>query len=129
MAGTMDVTPLIPEGRQVIEGYGEGKFRISGAVHEGPVIVFPERALSWPIAAIEDLSIEALSLALDPGDALEILLLGCGSSQIFVTPSLRAQIRERGPVLDSMDTGAACRTYNVLLSEGRRVAAALMPVA
>ena len=124
----MDVTPLIPSGRQVIEGYGDGGFRISGERYVGAVLVLPQRTLAWPVSAIAEATSESL-LALNADDSdVELLLIGCGRSMAFIDPELRAQVREWGIVIDGMDTGAACRTYNVLLSEDRRVAAALLPV-
>ena len=124
----MDVTPLIPEGRQLIEGYGDGGFRVTGTVHKGPVIIFPDRCVPWPAGTIETLSLESLAPVFEGDDVPEILLIGCGVSARLISPKLRADIRARGPVVDAMNTGAACRTYNVLLSEARRVAAALIPV-
>ena len=124
----MDVTPLVPEGRQVVEGYGDGGFRVSGTLWRGPVIVFPDRTVAWPGGSMSGLSLAMLEPALAVDDVPEILLLGCGARAGFVSPALRAAIRSAGPVLESMGTGAACRTYNVLLSEGRRIAAALIPV-
>jgi len=59
---------------------------------------------------------------------VEILLLGCGRRMAMVPSALRARLKAAGIVVDAMDTGAACRTYSVLLAEGRRVAAALLPV-
>lgn len=124
----MDVTPLIPEGRQLIEAYGDGAFRITGVRYVGAVLVFPEETRPWDLASIESLTSDALSSVTDREFVPEILLLGTGARTEFILPSLRAEIREKGPVIDIMDTGAACRTYNVLLAEGRRVAAALFPV-
>ena len=124
----MDVTPLVPEGRQVVEGYGDGGFRVSGTLWRGPVIVFPDRTVAWPGGSMSGLSLAMLEPALAVDEVPEILLLGCGARAGFVSPALRAAIRSAGPVLESMGTGAACRTYNVLLSEGRRIAAALIPV-
>jgi uncharacterized protein len=124
----MDVTPLVPEGRQIVESYGNGGFKVTGVALKGPVIIFPDQTIEWPGAAIETLSIEMLALVLEREDPPEILLLGCGAKTVFILPSLRAAIRERGPVVDAMDTGAACRTYNILMTEERRVAAALFPV-
>jgi uncharacterized protein len=124
----VDVTPLIAEGRQIIEGYGDGRFRISGEAHAGPVIVFPDRTLSWNLTDPEGLSLEHLEAVFAAEPPVEILLFGCGERMTFVLPSLKAEIRARGPVLEAMDTGAACRTYNVLLTEERRVAAVLIPV-
>lgn len=124
----MDVTPLIPEGLQLIETYGDGAFRITGVRYQGAVFVFPDETQVWQQANVEDLTAAALSPVTDRETVPEILLLGTGARTEFILPSIRAAIREKGPVVDVMDTGAACRTYNVLLSEGRRVAAALLPV-
>ena len=124
----MDVTPLVPEGRQIIESYGDGGFKVSGIAYAGPVIVFPKRCIEWLRASVKDLSVEMLTPVFDGDDAPEILLLGCGPRIIFISPGHRAAIRARGPVVDAMDTGAACRTYNILMTEERRVAAALIPV-
>ena len=76
----VDVTPMVPAGRQMVEAYGGGGFKVSGAAYQGSLLVTPEATFAWP-------------------------------------------------VLGAMDTGAACRTYNVLLVEGRRVAAAPVAVA
>jgi uncharacterized protein len=124
----MDVTPLVPEGRQIIESYGNNGFKVSGVTFTGPLIVFPERSIEWPGGSAEDFSAAMLEPVLGAEEAPEILLIGCGAKSFFIPPSLRAAIRARGPVVDAMDTGAACRTYNVLMTEERRVAAALLPV-
>ena len=124
----MDITPLIPEGRQIVESYGGGRFRVSGVVHEGSILITPEVTLSWDVhdwAQVDLASLEPL-LALEP--AVEILILGCGPAIAQVPRALREAVRECGPVLEPMDSGAACRTYNVLMSEERRVAAALIAV-
>jgi uncharacterized protein len=65
---------------------------------------------------------------LDAGAEVDLLLIGCGRRMALVPPALRQTVRDGGVVIDSMDTGAACRTYNVLLAEDRRVAAALIAV-
>ncbi len=124
----MDVTPQIPEGRQVIETYGDGRFRISGVVYEGSVLVFPDRALAWPVARFEELSAESLEEIAAAGEAVEVLLLGCGPQMNLVPKEIREPLRKAGVVIDAMDTGAAARTYNVLMAEDRRVAAALIAV-
>ncbi|MEO9899503.1 Mth938-like domain-containing protein [Nisaea sp.] len=124
----MDVTPLIPEGLQLIEAYGDGAFRITGVRYEGAVFVFPDETQFWQQASVEGLTAAAFAPVTDRETVPEILLLGTGPRTEFILPSIRAEVREKGPVVDIMDTGAACRTYNVLLAEGRRVAAALLPV-
>lgn len=122
----MDVTPIIPADRQFIDSYGAGRFRVSGTVHEGSILVFPDRTLAWPVAAFDDLRADDFRLLAEADPSLEIVLLGCGARMALLPPSLRRAIRETGLNIDVMDTGAACRTYNVLLSEERRVAAALI---
>jgi uncharacterized protein len=122
----MEITPAIPEDRQVIESYGEGRFRISGAVHTGSVLVFPRRTLAWDVTAMADLSLESLAPVVEAEPRVEILLIGCGARLTPLSGSLRAALREHGIGSDAMDTGAACRTFNVLMAESRRVAAALI---
>jgi uncharacterized protein len=121
----MDVTPLIPAGRQVIESYGTAGFRVSGTAHAGSILVFVDSTVPWPVERLDEVTIERLAPVLARGD-IEILLLGCGRRMMPVPGELRRQLRAGGVVLDAMDTGAACRTYNILLAEERRVAAALI---
>ena len=127
----MDLTPLIPAGRQIIESYGDRRFRVSGRLFEGSIIVFPDRTLAWPVAdqaAVDEASLAEVRAAGEAG-RIDVLLLGCGARMALVGEGLRRSLREAGIVIEPMDTGAACRTYNVLAAEGRRVAAALIAVA
>lgn len=124
----MDITPRISADRQVIQTYGGGVFRISQERYDGPVLVFPERTLAWTVNAVSELSVESLHDVRDADITVDLLLLGCGQSIAPVPPALRDAVREWGVVIEQMDTGAACRTYNVLMYEERRVAAALIPI-
>ena len=125
----MDITPLIPEDLKVVESYGPGRFMIGGEAFEGGVLVFPNQVLTWPVsdfAALSPADFKAVGAA-DP--AVEVLLLGTGPRTEFLRPSVKSEIKAAvGLSPEAMDTGAACRTYNILLSEGRRVAAALLPI-
>jgi uncharacterized protein len=126
----MDVTPLIPHGRQVIDAYGEGGFRISGQRVEGSVIVFPDSVAAWAVAdagEVNAANLAAVSAAARAGD-VELLLIGTGSRMTRIDQALRQELRAEGVIIEAMDTGAACRAYNVLMAEGRRVAAALIAV-
>jgi uncharacterized protein len=125
----METTPAAATGRQLIESYGNGRFRVSGALYEGSVLVLPERSLAWPVAAIEEISLDSLAPVTAAAAELEILLIGCGPRLALVPEDLRQALREAGVVVEPMDTGAACRTYNVLIAEDRPVAAALIAVA
>jgi len=109
---------------QVIQSYGEGLFRIAGEAHRGSVIVFPDRTILWS----GEISEAGLAEVFVAAGALDLLLLGCGTTMQPVAPSLRAVLRRAGIAVETMDTGAACRTFNVLLAEGRRVVAALIAV-
>jgi uncharacterized protein len=123
----MEIRPAGAGGRPFIERYGPGGFKISGAIFTGAVLILPSRALAWPIAAMAEATPESFQPVAEHG-AIEILLIGSGKRMARVSPSLRQALREVGIVIDAMDTGAACRTYNVLASEERRVAAALLPL-
>ena len=124
----MDVTPLIPQGRQIIESYGNGGFRVSGETFRGSTLVLPEWSAPWPPASIDELDLASLEAVLAAEPPVEVLLIGCGRAMAFIDPDLCAAARARGVALEPMDTGAACRTYNVLMAEDRRVAAALIAV-
>ena len=122
----MDLTPLASPGRQVIERYSASGFRVSGVIYDGPVLVFPDRTVPWETTMASGVTPESLAPVIEHGD-VQILLLGLGRAMTRVPGTLRAALRAAGIVVEPMDTGAACRTYNVLVSEGRRVAAALIP--
>jgi uncharacterized protein len=124
----MDVTPLIPQGRRVIERYGNGGFRVTGESYRGSILVLPDWAAAWPLTTIDQLDLASLEPVLAAEPPVEVLLIGCGPTMAFIDPALRAAARARGVALEPMDTGAACRTYNVLMAEDRRVAAALIAV-
>jgi len=125
----MDITPLIPQGRQIVQSYAEGIFRVSGQVYDGPVIVFAERTIVWPVRkTLAEMTAEDFTAILKESGELDVVLMGCGKAMGSMPFALRQDLKDRGIAIDFMDTGAACRTYNVLMAEGRRVAAALLPV-
>jgi uncharacterized protein len=124
----MDVTPLVPAGQQLIQGYGDGGFRISGQRWEGSVLVFPAQTLAWPVASLNEVTAASLAEVTAAAADVSVLLLGCGAQMALISATLRHELRAAGIVVEVMDTGAACRTYNVLLAEGRRIAAALIAV-
>ena len=122
----MDLTPLVPAGRQLVERYGPSGFRIAGIVWHGSVLVFPDATLSWPVADAAAVSRDSL-LPVATHGGVQILLLGLGARMTTAARELRFALRSEGIAIEPMDTGAACRTYNVLVAEERRVAAALIP--
>ena len=118
---------------QVIESYRGNGFRVSGVRHEGSVLVFRERTLAWLVQTHDAIEIDSLARAVAAAGtgalAVELLLLGCGSRLLPVPAALRQRLKGIGVAIEPMDTGAACRTFNVLAAEERRVAAALIAVA
>ncbi|PWC76099.1 Mth938-like domain-containing protein [Azospirillum sp. TSH64] len=123
-----DIMPMIPSDRQVIDGYGPGQFCISGQWRVGSVIVLPDRTLAWDATDVASLSVGDFAPVLAAEPKVEILLLGTGGTMRMIPKALRLELREQGVVVELMDSRAVCRTYNVLLAEGRRVAAAMLPV-
>lgn len=104
-----------------IDGYGPGFFRVAGQVIEGPVLVTSTRAASW--GGLQDAAaLEALVGSVD------VIFLGMGADIAHPPAALRKALEELGVGLEVMSSPAACRTYNVLASEGRRVAVAALPV-
>jgi uncharacterized protein len=124
----MDITPFIPKGKQIITGYGSGEFRINGIVHKGPLLILPSGAVPWNIIANKPITLESLQPVLDTEGEVELLLIGCMQSQRILTPQVKNPFKEAGISLEIMDTGAACRTFNILVGEGRRVAAAVVAI-
>ncbi len=113
---------------QLIRSYGPGRFLISDREWRQPVLVAPLSTTAWNVARAEDLTLESLEPLRAAPLPTEILVLGCGVRAIFVPPGLRASLKAAGLALEVVDTGSACRIYNVLLAESRRVAAALIPL-
>ena len=111
-----------------IEGYGGGGFRVDGVIHKGSLIVLPTGVVAWAVAEIAQIDEAALPPALFADARIELLLLGCGERMQPVPRALREALRAVGTVVEPMGTGAAVRTYNVLLGENRQVAAALIAV-
>ena len=124
----MDITPLTPKGKQLITVYGNGQFKISGQVYTTSVLVFPDRVVVWDIKPNAAISLENLNVVVEEEGLIDILLIGSGKNQQALPPKIRMGLKEAGIGLEIMDTGAAVRTYNVLLAEGRRVCAALIAV-
>jgi uncharacterized protein len=124
----LEFQPLPQHDRQIVQGYGKGGFRVSDREWRGPIIVLPTRTISWPTGA-SPLSLSAFDPVREANDPpIELLLIGTGARLTMLVPRLRADLRALGFAVDAMDTGAACRTYNVLIGEERRVAAALIPI-
>jgi uncharacterized protein len=106
-------------------GYGNGYVMVNGRRIEKSVIVLPERIIpDWPATSFEALAPEHLSVLADLDR--EIILLGTGAQQRFPRPEIMRPLIQAGVGVEVMDVQAACRTYNILMAEERKVAAALL---
>lgn len=104
-----------------IDGYGTGFFRIGGKRYDGPVLVMPSGVSGW--GGFED-----TAAVLDHVADIDVLFVGTGGEIAHPPVAFRTVLEDAGIGVETMASPAACRTYNVLLSEGRRVAVALLPV-
>ena len=111
-----------------IESYGNGGFRFAGMSHRGSLLCFPDGIWAWPLNSLAELSAQALAPALARAGQLDFFLIGGGSVPWVLPEALRARFREASLAVDAMTTGAAVRTYNILLAENRRVGAGLIAV-
>jgi uncharacterized protein len=123
-----DIKPQVPQGRQLIQGYGGGGFRIAGEAYTSSVIVMPDQTLPWQVTSFDDISITGLAPLMHENTGVEVLLIGCGARMGMPRTDIRDALKAFSIVPEWMDTGAACRTFNVLLAEDRAVAAALIAV-
>lgn len=112
-----------------IDAYGGGGFRVSGARVEGSILILDDRVRTWPVTSRETLTVETLAEVLAAGPrTVEFLLLGIGPRAAPAPPEARKALQAAGMGLEVMDTATACRLYNVLAAEGRRLAAALIAI-
>ena len=119
--------PHLPTPAQ-IEAYGDGGFRFGGMSHRGSLLCFPDGIWAWPVTQVRELTAELLEPALARADRLDLFLLGGGRDPFVLPRVLRDRFREMALSVDTMPTGAAVRTWNILLAEGRRVGAGLIAV-
>jgi uncharacterized protein len=115
-------------GRAPIEAYGNGGFRFADMSHRGSILALPSGIEEWRVKAAVDITPQAVRRLLDEAAGIEILLIGTGTAMFPLPADTRAALEAAGLYPDPMSTGAAVRTFNVLLSEERQVAAALVAV-
>lgn len=117
----MRLTEITYDNARPVDGYGPGFFRIGGQVIDGPVTVMPSGIAAW--GGYDDTAALVAAAA-----KVDVVFVGTGAEIAHVPPAFRQVLEEAGMGVETMSSPAACRTYNVLLSEGRRVALALIPV-
>lgn len=115
-------------GQAPIDAYGNGGFRFAGMSHRGSLLILPSGIYGWASASFADIDVAAFDRCFAELPRGAFVLLGTGKTQHFPMPALRQPFAAAGLGLEAMSTGAAARTYNVLLAEGRTFGAALIAV-
>ena len=121
------IQPAHFPGRAPVDTYGNGGFRFADMSHKGSILCLPSGIYGWVAKTPNDISLSTFKRVLSETD-LEIVLVGTGADLIPLPKSLRDALQKKGIRADPMSTGAAARTFNVLLAEGRAVGAALLAV-
>lgn len=119
--------PHLPR-QTVIDSHGDGGFRFAGMSHRGSLLCLPDGIWAWPVPNAAALTEDALAPVFARAGALDFFILGTGSAHWNMPPPLHARFRDAGISLDTMTTGPAVRTYNVMLMESRRVGAGLIAI-
>jgi uncharacterized protein len=126
MADLLDLLEETPPGRLGIAGYRPGAFRIGASWHEGHLLLLPETVVAWPLGPSGEVTLAGLAPLEHLEPPAEILLLGLGPKAPLLPFELRRSLAGWGLSVEAMPTPSACRTFNLLLAEDRRVVAALM---
>ena len=111
-----------------IEAYGNGGFAFAELSHRGSLLCLPDAMWAWPVTRPEDIDKYSLQRVFDAAESIDTLIVGSGSGVWRPPSDLRQALRAVSIVLDAMQTGPAIRTYNIMMGERRRVAAALIAV-
>ncbi|MFT4714863.1 MAG: hypothetical protein ACI861_000396 [Paracoccaceae bacterium] len=117
----MQISEINFDGPLPIDSYGPGFFRLEGHVHQGPLVLMPGVLRPWDKPMDFGIFIENASL-------FDVLFFGTGKEIAPLPEDIATQLEQAGIGVEIMATPTACRTYNMLLAEGRRIAAALIPV-
>ena len=111
-----------------IDAYGNGGFRFAGMSHRGSLFCSPAGMDAWRITSPAEITLETLQPMLDIADRIDVLLVGTGADVAVLDAGIRNAFRERQVILEAVPTRSAVSTYNILLSEQRAIAAALLAV-
>ncbi|WFU48943.1 Mth938-like domain-containing protein [Sinorhizobium terangae] len=128
MAKGIEIREAHFPGRAPIDAYGNGGFRFADMSHRGSVLMLPSGIYAWDTVEGDPLSVDKFKRVLDEAREIEVLLVGTGREIRPLPAELKAAMRAQNISSDPMSTGAAVRTYNVMLAESRAVAAALIAV-
>ncbi len=128
MASGIEIRAAHFPGRAPIDSYGNGGFRFADMSHRGSILCLPSGVHGWDVVADQPLTMDLFARVLAETKDIEFLLVGTGMSIRPLPADLKAALRAANVSSDPMSTGAAVRTYNVMLAESRAVAAALIAV-
>ncbi|WP_102958262.1 Mth938-like domain-containing protein [Mangrovicella endophytica] len=128
MATGIEIRQAHFPGRAPIEAYGNGGFRFAGMSHRGSILCLPSGIYGWDATEAQPFAGDRLQKIVEEADQLKFVLFGTGRDIRRLPPALADRFRRAGLSVDPMSTGAAVRTFNVMLSESRPVAAALVAV-
>ena len=120
--------PHLPR-QALIDAHGGGGFRFAGLSHRGSLLCLPDGIWAWPVTEPAQASEETLARVFAQTGELDFFVFGTGAARWIMAEPLRARFRAAQVSLDTMTTGAAVRTYNVMLMENRRVGAGLIAIA
>jgi uncharacterized protein len=112
----------------LIDAHGAGGFRFAGLSHRGSLLCLPDGIWPWPVVTPAEVTDEALSLVFERAGELDFFIIGSGTGPWIMPGPLRTRFREAHVSVDTMMTGPAVRTYNVMLMESRRVGAGLIAI-
>ncbi len=128
MAKGIEIRQAHFPGRAPVDTYGNGGFRFADMSHRGSILCLPSGIYGWDKQEDGPLTLDDLKRVLDEAGEIEVLLVGTGKEIRPLPPEVKAALRDRRIISDPMSTGAAVRTFNVMLAENRAVAAALIAV-
>lgn len=128
MARGIEIREAHFPGRAPIDTYGNGGFRFADMSHRGSILCLPSGIYGWDMDMSKPLSIKNFQKVLDEAAEIEVLLIGTGDDMRPIPPDLKAALKAASISSDPMNTGAAVRTFNIMLMESRAVAAALIAV-
>jgi len=117
----MQLTELTFDGQPPVDSYGPGFFRVADHLHEGAITLMPDGVRAW--GGLTDLQV-----LIDTKDDYDVVFIGMGADIAFLPKEISTQLEEAGVPFEVMGSPSACRTYNILLSEDRRVGLAVLPV-
>ncbi|WP_135078110.1 Mth938-like domain-containing protein [Terasakiella sp. SH-1] len=125
---SLDITPVITDNRLMIKSYGEGTFTVNDHKVTGAVLLYDGKVEPWQISDVSEITLDSLAPLFNTEEDYDILLIGIGALSQMPPKTLKEAVKEKGLILEWMNSGAAARTFNVLQTEDRRVIAALIAV-